>query len=86
MADISRPVGRPVANRLELGIERLIMWSRWLQAPLYIGRVFVLGVVVVKFPFKLWELVQRALIVEATWCWRCCRWSTSSWSPTSSSW
>ena len=50
--------------RLEFAIERLIMASRWLQAPLYIGLVFVLGVVVVKFPFKLWELVQRALIVD----------------------
>ncbi len=53
-----------VARRLELGIERIVMASRWLQAPLYIGLVFVLGVVVVKFPFKLWDLVQRALIVE----------------------
>lgn len=40
------------------------MASRWLQAPLYIGLVFVLGFVVVKFPFKLWDLVQHALIVE----------------------
>jgi hypothetical protein len=52
------------ARRLELGIERLIIASRWLQAPLYVGLIFVLGVVVVKFPFKLWELVQRSLIVE----------------------
>jgi len=55
---------RTAARRLELGIERLIIASRWLQAPLYIGLIFVLGVVVVKFPFKLWELVQRSLIVE----------------------
>ncbi|WP_395711032.1 TIGR00645 family protein [Reyranella sp.] len=55
---------RNAGQRLEVGIERLIMASRWLQAPLYIGLVFVLGVVVVKFPFKLWDLVQRALIVE----------------------
>ena len=40
------------------------MGSRWLQAPLYIGLMLVLGVVVVKFPFKLWELVRRAVIVE----------------------
>jgi len=51
-------------RRLEVGIERIIMASRWLQAPLYVGLVFVLAVVVVKFPFKLWDLVQRALIVE----------------------
>jgi uncharacterized protein (TIGR00645 family) len=52
------------ARQLERGIESLIMGSRWLQAPLYIGLMFVLGVVVVKFPFKLWDLVQQALIVE----------------------
>ena len=53
-----------LARQLERGIESLIMGSRWLQAPLYIGLMFVLGVVVVKFPFKLWELVRRALVVE----------------------
>jgi uncharacterized protein (TIGR00645 family) len=49
---------------LELGIERLIVASRWLQVPLYLGLVFVLGVVVVKFPFKLWELVRQAIVVD----------------------
>ena len=52
------------ARRLELGIERLILGSRWLQAPLYLGLLVVLAVVVIKFPFKIWELMQRALIVE----------------------
>ena len=55
---------RPAARRLELGIERLILGSRWLQAPLYLGLLVVLAVVVIKFPFKIWELMQRALIVE----------------------
>ena len=59
MADVPTP-----GRRLERGIETLIISSRWLQAPLYIGLMFVLGVVVVKFPFKLWELVRRAVIVE----------------------
>jgi uncharacterized protein (TIGR00645 family) len=36
-------------QRLELVIERIIFWSRWLQAPLYLGLVLVLGVVVIKF-------------------------------------
>jgi uncharacterized protein (TIGR00645 family) len=52
------------AGRLELGIERVIVASRWLQLPLYLGLVFVLGVVVVKFPFKLWELLRQALVVD----------------------
>jgi uncharacterized protein (TIGR00645 family) len=59
MADGPTPV-----RRLERGLESLIIGSRWLQVPLYVGLMFVLGVVVVKFPFKLWDLVQRALIVE----------------------
>ena len=45
---------------LEAGLEWLIMSSRWLQAPLYVGLIVVLGVVVVKFPFKLWELMKKA--------------------------
>ncbi len=51
---------------LEAGLERLIMGSRWLQAPLYIGLIIVLGVVVVKFPFKLWELMKKAVTAPET--------------------
>ena len=40
------------------------MASRWLQAPLYVGLVFVLGVVVVKFPFKIWDLMSKALSAD----------------------
>jgi hypothetical protein len=54
---------KPATRRLELGIERLILGSRWLQAPLYLGLLVALAVVVIKFPFKIWELMQRALIV-----------------------
>ncbi len=55
---------RTVARRLELGVERVIMASRWLQAPLYMGLILVLGIVVVKFPFKIWELTVKALTVD----------------------
>jgi len=34
---------------LERMVERFILASRWLQAPLYVGLVLVLGLVVVKF-------------------------------------
>ncbi len=34
---------------IEKFIERIIFGSRWLQAPLYLGLVLVLGVIVVKF-------------------------------------
>ena len=56
--------GKTVGRRLELGIEWIIMASRWLQAPLYVGLVFVLGVVVVKFPFKIWDLMSKALSAD----------------------
>ncbi len=52
------------AKKLEVFIERIVMGSRWLQAPLYIGLVAVLGVVVVKFPFKIWELMRKAISGE----------------------
>jgi uncharacterized protein (TIGR00645 family) len=52
------------ARNLEVFIERIVMGSRWLQAPLYIGLVAVLGVVVVKLPFKIWELVRKAISAE----------------------
>ena len=52
------------AKKLELFVERVVMGSRWLQAPLYIGLVFVLGVVVVKFPFKIWDLMSKAISAE----------------------
>jgi uncharacterized protein (TIGR00645 family) len=55
---------RTAAQRLEIGLERLVLASRWLQAPLYIGLIVVLGVVVVKFPFKIWELLVKATSVE----------------------
>src|SRR5262249_15259442 len=62
MSDRTPP--SPATGPVELGIERLIVASRWLQVPLYLGLVFVLGVVVVKFPFKLWDLVRQALVVD----------------------
>lgn len=57
-------MARTSAKQLELFVERVVMGSRWLQAPLYIGLVVVLGVVVVKFPFKIWELMSKALIAQ----------------------
>ena len=64
MADDRTVDDQTVTRRLELGTERLIMASRWLQAPLYVGLMLVLGVVVVKFPFKIWDLMVKALTVE----------------------
>ena len=55
---------KPAKNGIELAIQRIILGSRWLQAPLYLGLVAVLAIVVGKFPFKIWELVMRALSGE----------------------
>ncbi|MDO8974981.1 TIGR00645 family protein [Reyranella sp.] len=51
-------------KKIEVFVERIVMGSRWLQAPLYIGLVVVLGVVVVKFPFKIWDLMSKAITAE----------------------
>jgi uncharacterized protein (TIGR00645 family) len=48
-------------RRIELAIEWLVVQSRWMQAPLYLGLALVLAVVVVKFPFQLWELFHKAV-------------------------
>ena len=47
-------------KRAEYVVEWLVMASRWLQAPLYVGLIVVLGVVVVKLPFVIWELMYKA--------------------------
>jgi uncharacterized protein (TIGR00645 family) len=39
----------PQAGATERLVERVILSSRWLQAPLYVGLILVLGLVVVKF-------------------------------------
>jgi uncharacterized protein (TIGR00645 family) len=56
--------GKSAGRKVERGIERFLLASRWLQAPLYIGLVIVLAVIVVKFPFKAWELVRDATTVQ----------------------
>jgi uncharacterized protein (TIGR00645 family) len=59
MAD-EKPIGRSVG----LGLERFMLASRWLQVPLYIGLVIVLAIIVVKFPFKVWDLVRQATVAQ----------------------
>jgi uncharacterized protein (TIGR00645 family) len=43
---------------IERSIERVIFVSRWLMAPIYLGLVAVLGVLVVKFLEELWHFVR----------------------------
>ena len=40
-------------------IEKVIFWSRWLLAPLYLGLIGVLGVLVYKFGIEFWALISH---------------------------
>lgn len=45
-------------------IERFIFLSRWLLAPLYLGLIGVLGVLVYKFALEFWSLLSHVGTVE----------------------
>jgi uncharacterized protein (TIGR00645 family) len=45
---------------IENAIEKFIFWSRWLQAPLYLGLIFALGVYAVHFFSELFHLIMGA--------------------------
>lgn len=47
-------------SRAVQSLERLIFWSRWLQAPLYLGLIAAQGVYVYKFGIELIHLVAGA--------------------------
>jgi len=47
-------------NRFIHSLERFIFWSRWLQAPLYIGLILAQCVYVYKFALELIHLVAGA--------------------------
>ena len=51
---------------IERSIERVIFVSRWLMAPIYLGLVAVLGVLVVKFLEELVHLVPHVLDLRET--------------------
>lgn len=46
-------------------IERFIFWSRWLLAPLYLGLIVIIGVLVVKFCIELYDLVTNVASTQA---------------------
>ena len=53
----------PKWARVEHGAERFLFASRWLLAPLYIGMVFALIAIAIKFFQELWHLITH--VVEA---------------------
>ncbi|WP_300451356.1 TIGR00645 family protein [Accumulibacter sp.] len=46
---------KPTVDRLEM----FIFWSRWLQAPLYLGLIIAQGVYVYLFMGELWHLIHN---------------------------
>lgn len=53
-------------NTVTKELPKFIFWSRWLQAPLYVGLIVVLGVYVYEFGVKLFLLVTNATKVTET--------------------
>ena len=53
-------------NRIVRALEALIFWSRWLQAPLYVGLIVAQGVYVYQFGLELTHLVMRAGTLSET--------------------
>ena len=43
-------------------LEQFIFWSRWLQAPLYLGLIVAQGIYVYLFMVELWHLVSNAFV------------------------
>ena len=51
---------------IESTVERLIFVSRWLMAPIYLGLILVLGVLMVKFIEELYHFVPLVLDLKDT--------------------
>ena len=51
---------------IESTVERLIFVSRWLMAPIYLGLILVLGVLMVKFLEELYHFVPLVLDLKDT--------------------
>lgn len=48
-------------GRTSIALEKAIFWSRWLLAPLYIGLIGVLGVLVYKFAIEFWHMLEHVV-------------------------
>ena len=49
----------PSLNSTVNSLETFIFWSRWLQAPLYLGLIIAQGVYVYLFMAELWHLIHN---------------------------
>jgi uncharacterized protein (TIGR00645 family) len=53
------PAPRSVFKHLESGFEHFLFASRWLMAPIYLGLVFAMGVLLMKFGKEIWHLLSH---------------------------
>jgi uncharacterized protein (TIGR00645 family) len=57
---MNSPIKPPIAALSPISyLEKFIFWSRWLQAPLYLGLIIAQGVYVVQFGVELSHLVTK---------------------------
>jgi uncharacterized protein (TIGR00645 family) len=56
----------PNDSRSQVALAGLIFWSRWLQAPLYLGLIIAQTVYVYHFMEELWQLVSKVHGLSAT--------------------
>lgn len=52
-------IGFTSKNPLTNVVAHLIFWSRWLQAPLYLGLIVILGAYVYRFLLELWIIMAN---------------------------
>lgn len=53
-------------DHIPASMENFIFWSRWLQAPMYIGLIVCQGVYVYRFGLELWHLLAGAASISET--------------------
>jgi uncharacterized protein (TIGR00645 family) len=56
------PVTKPV---VETKFEQLLFFSRWLMAPMYLGLVVTLGMLMIVFVRDLWKYAQQIMTMSA---------------------
>lgn len=64
MANDSVAKPRSNAKHLESGFEHFLFASRWLMAPIYLGLVIAMGILLVKFAKETWHLVTHATTMD----------------------
>lgn len=64
MSDGSMVPPRSAAKHFESGFEHFLFASRWLMAPIYLGLVVAMGVLLMKFGKEIWHLVSHVSTMD----------------------